>query len=291
MKTWEEYQNYFKQMGVYDYILDYCLDYDDGKITPVQLPATMKEFLNSEYAEKFILNRFSAKIVEYEKTEELKQEMKAQNIIDYNHNRSLDMIFNCSKEFLQSIHFYYTVTALAFSIDRESAIDFLNRTANSRDFMEALVYRCGLNNRPSFYSGRGVVYSDLNESHLLAIYKKLERIDKEKAIAMAKMTLAMPTLGATEFLNSLYALAENNFDLETSKQIEDNIDINVAGEEERNMVAFASIFCLNVDEETNKRQTRNIQKSFLYDLPDEVKEEVNNCINYPKQKRKDRTTP
>ena len=290
MKTLQEYNHYFESMGISKNYLDVCLRYDWGKCIPVKLPTTMKEFLNSEYAEKEVLNRFSARFVENEKQEELKNEMVAQGITDYTNNYNLDMLFNCSKEFLQSIEFYYTVTALALYIDRKSAIDFLNKNASSRNFMEVLVERCGLNSRPSFYSGRGVVASDLNSNHLLAIYQKLERIDKEKAFAMAQMTLAIPTLGATEFLNSLYALAENNFHFEQEIINENNVDLNVSGDEQRNAVAFASLLGFNVDEERNIRATKNMKNSFLYDLPDEVEEKLNKHNRHFKQKRKNRKT-
>ena len=45
-------------------------------------------------------------------------------------------------------------------------------------------------------------------------YEKLARLDHKKGINMAKMTLEMSTLGETEFLENLYLLSANDFDLE-----------------------------------------------------------------------------
>ena len=70
----------------------------------------------------------------------------------------------------------------------------------------------GLNPRASYYSGRGVMYCDLNPDNLTAIFSKLLKIDTKFALNFVKMVLDMKTLGATEFINSFTSLGINNFE-------------------------------------------------------------------------------
>lgn len=122
-----------------------------------------------------------------------------------------------------------------------------------------IVYSVGMSGRPEFYSGRGATMSDLNGDKLYAIYQKIaQELGTRQADAFVTMVQKLEILSATNFLNSLYALELNDWNLTSFN--ESNIDVgpNVAG---RGIIALATVaeslfYC-------GRNDTEYIRSSFL----------------------------
>lgn len=92
----------------------------------------------------------------------------------------------------------------------------------------------GMSSRPDFYSGRGAIMSDLDGNMLYAIYQKIaQKLGTEQANAFVTMVEKLETLSATNFLNALYALERNDWNL--IKFNESNVDVSSDG------TAFATV--------------------------------------------------
>lgn len=132
----------------------------------------------------------------------------------------------------------------------------------------------GLTDRASYYSGRGVNYSDLSDRNLVAIFKKLMVIDINYALNFVEMVLSMKTIGATEFINSFKDLAENNFNYDALKVSDNNITLDGVYGEQSVAVGLASIFSAinNKDEDYQIRQSDRIKRTFLFDIKPILKE-------------------
>lgn len=77
-----------------------------------------------------------------------------------------------------------------------------------------IVYSVGMSGRPEFYSGRGATMSDLDGDRLYAIYQKIaQELGTRQADAFVTMVKKLKTLSATNFLNALYALELNDWNL------------------------------------------------------------------------------
>lgn len=97
----------------------------------------------------------------------------------------------------------------------------------------------GMSGRPEYYSGRGATMSDLDGDRLYAIYQKIEQeLGTRQADAFVTMVEKLKTLSATNFLNALYALERNDWNL--TEFNESNIDLGSDGAE-RGIIAFATI--------------------------------------------------
>ena len=129
-----------------------------------------------------------------------------------------------------------------FKLDGNGVTSFIKNNINREAIASQILLTSGLNDRASFYSGRGVMYCDLNEQNLVAIFGKLLKLETCYAIAFVDMVYQMNTLGATEFINTFMSFASNGFKNDTPQNKESNISLNGAYEEARDTVAFVSIF-------------------------------------------------
>lgn len=117
----------------------------------------------------------------------------------------------------------------------------------------------GMSGRPEFYSGRGATTSDLDGNRLYAIYQKIEQeLGSRQAEAFVSMVKELKVLSATNFLNALYALEENDWNL--TQFNESNIDVGPE-EEGRGLIALATVaeslfYC-------GRDDTEYIRSSFL----------------------------
>ena len=80
-----------------------------------------------------------------------------------------------------------------------------------------IVRSVGMCDRPEYYSGRGVTTSDLDGDKLYAIYQKItQELGAKQAEEFVTMVKKLKTLSATNFLNSLYALEQNDWTADIS---------------------------------------------------------------------------
>lgn len=113
----------------------------------------------------------------------------------------------------------------------------------------------GMSGRPESYSGRGATMSDLDGEKLYAIYQKIvEELGTRQANAFVTMVEKLKTLSATNFLNALYALERNDWNL--TEFNESNIDVGPDGAG-RGIIALATVA------ESGRDDTEYIRLSFL----------------------------
>lgn len=75
-----------------------------------------------------------------------------------------------------------------------------------------LVRNVGMSDRPSYYSGRGVTLTDLNNEKLEGIYYQIKTgYGEEAAKNFVQMVADIPVLSTTDFLLTLYRLEANNW--------------------------------------------------------------------------------
>ena len=80
-----------------------------------------------------------------------------------------------------------------------------------------IVRSVGITDLPEYYSGRGVNFNDLNADKLYAIYKKIrESIGDKQANAFVTLVQQLKILTASNFLECLYVLENNNWNEKTT---------------------------------------------------------------------------
>lgn len=122
-----------------------------------------------------------------------------------------------------------------------------------------IVYSQGMSDQPEYYSGRRATMSDLDGDRLYAIYQKIaQELGARQADAFVTMVEKLKTLSAANFLNALYALERNDWNL--TKFNESKADLGPDGAGRRD-IAFATVaeilFCCGRDD------TEYIRSSFL----------------------------
>jgi len=75
-----------------------------------------------------------------------------------------------------------------------------------------IVNDANMSSRPGFYSGRGAMLCDLNPRQLEKIWKEINiNYSEDAGNNFIQMVADIPVLSATDFLVSLYKLANNDF--------------------------------------------------------------------------------
>ena len=256
-----------------EYYFARALDHNFGYSIVKETPLSLSEFFQSKYISDYLKELIKTKI---------KNPLGlVLNVI--NSDKSfLDFTgdeFNILYNALQGIrkengkvdYSYNYILALAFNLDSDGARDFLNNKVDQLTMIKRIVSTSGLVNSPEYYSGRGARECDLNGKMLYAIYTKLSKLDKNKALNMVKMTFEIPTLGATEFLESLYNLVCNNYIFDSSNISTDNFSFGNARGKQMEIIALislASAFGARYD------CTDSIKDEFKELLPLEVIQEV-----------------
>ena len=200
--------------------------------------------------------------------------------------------YNCHKDVKENVANY--ISSYLYKLDGTGVITFIKNNINNESIAKRILLTSGLNARSSFYSGRGVTYSDLNEKNLTEIFNKLLRLDKEYATNFIYMVCDMKTLGATEFIDSFISFANNNFKYEKTNKKESNISLNGVYEQDRYGVALGTIFS-TVNRRSNTYQieaSNNMKKSFLLTIKEiitnmniELKEEISDEYYYDWRKQ------
>lgn len=161
-----------------------------------------------------------------------------------------------------------------YKLNGEGPTSYLKHSIPASKIASHIMWTSGLNDRASYYSGRGVNYSDLGVNNLVAMFEKLLRLDVNYAFNFAKMVCLMKTLGATEFINTFFSFAKNEFSTDGLffKADESNCSFNDAYGEERDVIAFASLMSSlsRGDDEYQLRASQNMKRQFLRTIKDYV---------------------
>lgn len=271
-KTLEDYAKDFKSCGINERFLSSALDYEAGKTTIFHMPKFMHEYINSEFGEyeakRRLLNAISEFITDTGLSTELqKQGLRSVSEITY------DVMFNFSSEFLKSIGMSQYLLILALYVDRESAKEFLNRSEFNKDLARIIVWRSGLSDRPEFYSGCDI-WPNITSDKLIAIYNRYLSFSKDKALNMAVMALRLPTVGATEFLNSLYYLAAYDYEFHQEDLDTSSIDISNRDEDTRSALAFVGVVNKISSNQDDIEISKQIKRAFFNSLPENIQDEI-----------------
>lgn len=235
-----------------------------GKSIAVDYPKNYTQFFNSTYFSNYIKNFVKEKVNISTKSKLLQESINS----DRNLNEFTEEEFYEMNGALKEVGYSNLLTLLSFELDSKGAIDFLNNKVDSDKVIRRIITTSGLSDRPEYYSGRGAMLCDLNGNMLYLIYKKLARLDPNKGLNMAKMTLEMETLGATEFLENLYSLAANNYDLEKIKLSSDNVSFGNSKGRSMYAIGLATIASTLGTPRTDA--TPSIKECFINKLPEEV---------------------
>ena len=193
------------------------LEHNYGCSKPIEIPHEYHKFLNSKYLSNYFKELINQKIDN--KTEIIENIIKSNKTFNELTEEELYEIYLK----LSELSIGNIIVAYATHLDSQSSKDFLNNKINPIILLARIISTSGLNPRPEYYSKIGTNLSDLNSKHIISIYKKLNKLDEKKALNMLKLVFNMPTLGATEFLKSLYALAYNKYQFDESIIYDKNI--------------------------------------------------------------------
>lgn len=261
-------------LNYYEYYMNRVLDFNHGYSIIKEKTKELDEFINSshvsDYYKELVKNKLSSK----EQSEIIVNAINSERSFSEFTSEEFSAIYEALKT-VRTIdgerdYTYTEIIALAFNLDSEGATDFLNNKVSPLVVVKRIVSTSGVCSSPEYYSGRGAKSCDLNGKNLIEIYKKLAKLDIEKAMAMAKMTMNMKTLGATEFLRSLYNLASDDYKLEDNEVIENNVYLGSGTLKQMCVVGVASI----ASSMHRYDETPSIKSEFFHLLPPEVRDEL-----------------
>ena len=198
-------------------ILNYDFGYNYVKDTPKEL----LKFFNSKYTSDYLkglINKYNNDRASYI-TNLLNSD---KDIKDFNE----DELYSIYK-LLELYGLGEIIIALSFKLDSKGAIDFLNNKINKISLIKRIIYTSGLSARPEYYSNRDANLKDLNGKMLYSIFNKLVRLDKYKGYSMLLMTLTIDSLSASNFLENLYYLVQNKYNLELEECVYYNDSITL----------------------------------------------------------------
>ena len=120
-----------------------------------------------------------------------------------------------------------------------------------------IVQTVGLNPTPEYYKGRGARFNDLNGTKLANIHQKIKKnVGESAAQAFVTMIQNVKVLSVKKFLESLYALEQNDWKFSETIQIE----INEKQEDYGSMSAVYEYHQSKIDD------TEIIRKSFFANI-------------------------
>lgn len=208
----------------YDRFIEIILNYDYYKIR--RETDELHKFINSKYLSDYFKVMIKEKIKGMDNCDIALSALNSNRELSSFNEEEFDSIYKA----LQNLVFLYRkpdfayklIIPLAFKLDSEGANNFLNNKVEPIKVIKQIVGASGMIENPEYYSGRNATFEDLNGEILFEIFRKLERLNKKKALAMVKMTFEMPNLSATTFLKTLYNLAVNGYNFTKDIIIENN---------------------------------------------------------------------
>lgn len=161
-----------------------------------------------------------------------------------------------------------------YKLDGQGIIDYIKNHINPGKLARDILLTSGLNPTSSYYSGRGVNYGDLNDKHLVSIYKKLLVIDPQYASNFVELVNQMKTLGATEFIETFLNFGYTEFRCDDASMIYDNnISLNGVSGKAAYVIGAISFF------EASRRD-----ESYQIDATEGMKEAFNRKVEYIQDK-------
>lgn len=128
-----------------------------------------------------------------------------------------------------------------YKLDGNGVTSYIKNNIPKVKIAWQIMFTSGLNPRAEYYSGRGVKECDLNADNLEEIFNKLCVLDKDYALEFVEMVNSMKTLGATEFIESFYLFAMNNFKHFAGNVTDSNISFSNSNDKNRHAIAVGII--------------------------------------------------
>lgn len=252
-----------------------------GRSIVYNYPVEIEKFIKSKYLSDYFKSEISRLLYGTKISDSVKNILKSDKHINDMSEEEISQISSAIKEYYENPKHDNDVTAASllstylYKLNGEGVISYIKKNVNSYDLATHILYVSGLNPRASYYSGRGVNIGDLNEKNLEKIFHELLKLDVAYAIEYVKMVMQMETLGATEFINTFFNFANNNFKAEDLKIDNNNVSLDGAYGVDRDIIAAASIFSLfgrENDPNGQKMSSDSMKRSFIYKIRPLLKE-------------------
>ena len=205
-----------------------------------------ENFIQSKYLSDYFKSSIRELLSSEELSEEVINAINSDKLINEMSAEELSGIYSSISDFYrkseqETSNIAGSIMSFLYKLNGKGVVSFIKNNVNNRDLASHILLTSGLNDRASFYSGRGVNYGDLNEKNLIAIFGKLLKLDQSYATEFVEMVKQMKTLGATEFINSFMNFADSGFKSEHLKNEDSNISLDGLYGQARDTVAFVSI--------------------------------------------------
>ena len=269
----------------------YLLNIDWGRSIVFQYNSGAIDFIKSKYLSDYIKNELKTmlgKMNYYSKTNDyyndnMKNLLNSNKSLNEMSEEEIKYIYNHLKKCMYNKNLTSNIDTtivscfklLLYKLDGKGIASLLkdDNFITKTTLADHILLTTGLNNRSSYYSGRGVNNRDLSNKNLTEIFRKLIKIDFNYGVNFIKMIMEMKTLGATEFIDSFKELAENNFNFEDVKIKNSNISLDNVYDEDRNVVAIMSILSSNKEDMGYQIHLSNqMKRAFLNDIRVVLKE-------------------
>lgn len=267
-KRVEEEYNTIDDCGVY--FVSALLDSDCGRTIVYAYDEMELDFINSKYLSDYFKDSIK-ELLEGTMSEEIESILNSSKTINQMSEEEIKKIYDAIVEYYRingkspKSNISSKILTYLYKLDGKGVTSFIKNNINGEDIARQMLLTSGLNSRASYYSGRGVNYSDLNEDNLVAIFQKLLRFDEKFALSFVDMVCGMKTLGATEFINSFIRLGANKFEYNSKNIDESNVSLDGVSGRTRDAVAFVSIFSTmnGRDDEYQKEASKEMKLNFL----------------------------
>lgn len=206
-----------------------------------------EKFMQSKYLSDYFKTSIKELLSSQELSDEIINTLNSDKLINDMSEEELKCIYSSIDDFYKNsykkiVNIAGSILSFLYKLNGNGVVSFIKNNISNNALASHILLTSGLNDRASYYSGRGVNYGDLNEKNLIAIFGKLLKLDPSYATEFVEMVKQMKTLGATEFINSFMNFANNGFKLENLKTEDSNISLNRLYGQARDTVAFVSIF-------------------------------------------------
>ena len=157
------------------------------------------------------------------------------------------------------------------TISGKGVNEYLLNQVDKYDIAQEFLQTSGLSTRAAYYGGLGVRYCDLGPDNLKSIYYKFLRLNPQLAVEFYKMVISMETLGATEFIDTFYRFARNDFKLEGLIKADNNV---VSDQASHNDIFFSAFVALGNRQSRDDqiRLSNNMKYSFFCGICESIKE-------------------
>lgn len=101
-----------------------------------------------------------------------------------------------------------------FQLNGEGPVNYIKGLFTEQELAREFLTHSGMKTDISYYANRGMQRIDLNERHLMSIYKKFDKFMPEKKMHLYLLIKNTPQLNGADFIANYFKFIANNFDSE-----------------------------------------------------------------------------